>query len=89
MANINLRNLNVEMHYQPGWYSDKDLFLNLLNTSALDIQDMLILARLYIKYQPILNKYKLLYSCFQYLLGKVNCSKIDDLYLITRNQYTK
>lgn len=88
MPNINLINLDVEMHYKPGWYSDKDLFINLLNTSLLDMQDMLILARLYIKYQPILNKCEL-YSCFQYLLSKVNCFTIDDLYFITRNQYTK
>jgi hypothetical protein len=74
------------MQYKPAWYTDQKTFINLLTLQELTNDDLLILARLYIKYQPITNKYELK-SCFKYLLKKANCQTIDDLYIMTRKQY--
>jgi len=83
---INIKALSREMQYKAAWYFDQVLFLKLLDSPELQVQDLITIARLYIKYQPFSNKCELK-CCFQYLLKKAKCNTINDLYTITRNKY--
>lgn len=85
---INIQALYKEMHYKPAWYLDKDIFIYLLNLSEFKTQDLLTLARLYIKYQPKTEKCELK-KYFKYLLHKNNYLTIYDLYRVTRTIYLK
>jgi predicted membrane channel-forming protein YqfA (hemolysin III family) len=84
---INIEALNKEMYYKPSWYLDKNIFIYLLGVSDFTTEDIFTIARLYIKYKPIKNQYEL-QIFFQYLLKKINCTNISDVYNITRNNYS-
>lgn len=88
LKKINIQALYKEMHYKPGWYLDKDIFIYLLNLSEFKTKDLLTLARLYIKYQPRTEKCELK-KYFTYLLNKNHFSTIYDLYTVTRTIYLK
>lgn len=55
--NINIKKLNKELHYHPPWLKDKPSFIRLLNQSYFTNQDIILFARLYVKYSHI--------HCFQ------------------------
>ena len=84
---INIEALNKEMYYKPSWYLDKNIFVYLLSLSDFTTEDIFTIARLYIKYKPVKNQYEL-QIFFKNLLKKINCTNINDVYNITRNNYS-
>lgn len=55
--NINIKKLNKELRDHPPWLKDKPIFIRFLNQSYFTNQDIILFARLYVKYSHI--------HCFQ------------------------
>ena len=85
---INIHLLDQELYYNPPWYHDRAIFIELLNKSYLTDNDILKLARIYIKYYHIHNrKTNELNRYFTYMLNRKNISNRINLFKKTKKIY--
>lgn len=80
---LNLSHLDKEMIYEPLWPKDRCVFINMLHSSKLTEQELLDLARLYIRYQHISHRYETR-KIFKVLLKKSSYSSFHELNLKTK-----
>lgn len=85
---MNIRKLHKELYHHPPWPQDKSEFVRLAKLSNFTNGDIIIFARLYIKYSHIhcfhvseLNNY------FQYVLKKMNLNTPRKLFQKTNKIY--
>lgn len=85
---LNINKLNKELFYHPHWPEDQKSCLQLLDQSSFTNEDILLLARLYIKYSHLhyftlseLTKY------FKYMLQKTQIYNHNNLFKKTREIY--
>ena len=88
--NINIKQLNKELHYHPPWLKDRPVFIRLLNQSHFTNTDIILFARLYIKYSHIhcfqvseLTKY------FKSMLVKMKIHNSEKLFCKTQVIYNQ
>jgi len=87
---VNLVKLNRQLHYHPPWQEDIVIFKKLLDQSSFKDEDIVLFARLYVKYSHLhcfsvneLTKY------FNYMLHKMQIYNRRNLFNITKNIYNK
>jgi hypothetical protein len=87
---IDISKLNLEMYYEPSWPEDKPIFLNLIRDVQLEDLDhiILVIARLHIRYQHIIHR-KEIQKSFIYLLKRVKCSNVEELYNLAYSIYNR
>ena len=85
---LNIHKLNKELFYHPHWPEDQKSCLQLLYQSSFTDEDIVLLARLYVKYSHLhcftlseLTKY------FQYMLQKTQIYNHKNLFKRTREIY--
>jgi len=87
---VNLIKLNKQLHYHPPWQEDVLIFTKLLNKSNFKDEDVILFARLYVKYSHIhcfhVNE---LSNYFNYMLHKMQIHSSKNLFHITKNIYEK
>lgn len=85
---VNLIKLNKELHYHPAWIKDKKFMTRLLYKSSFTDSDILILARLYIKYNHLhyLQNNELA-NYFNYILQKMQFHTSQSLFQKTHKIY--
>ena len=85
---MDLNKLNTELYYHPPWPKDKSSFIKLLHQSNFTNKDLLLFAKLYVKYSHIhcFNKNELrLY--FKHMFVKMKIESQDKLFEITNTIY--
>lgn len=89
-TNMNIHKLHKELYYHPPWIKDKPTFIKLLVQKSFSNQDIVTLARLYVKYSHLhcfqigeLNNY------FRYMLVKMNLNTPSKLFETTHKIYTE
>lgn len=87
---LNLIKLNKQLHYHPPWQEDQLIFKKLLDKSNFKDEDIILFARLYVKYSHLhcfdeneLSNY------FNYMLQKMQIYSSINLFNITKNIYKK
>lgn len=85
---VNTYQLNQELYYNPAWYRDRETFMSLLNKSSLTENDILKLARLYVKYDHTHNrKTNELNRYFLYMFNKLNIYSSRQFFEKTKKIY--
>lgn len=88
--NVNTKKLNSELHYHPPWPEDKPIFMRLLTQSHFTDDDILLFARLYVKYSHIhCFTISELTNYFKYMLIKMQIYSSDKLFDRTKFIYTR
>ena len=87
---VNISKLKKELYYHPAWAEDQDIFLKFLYQSNFSEQDIIVLARLYVKYSHIhcFQKSELT-NYFNCLLHKMQIHSPKNLFRATHNIYAK
>jgi len=87
---VNLVKLNKQLHYHPPWQEDMIIFIKLLNQSNFKDDDIILFARLYVKYSHLhcFNTNELS-NYFNYMLQKMQIQSSNKLFNITKNIYNK
>lgn len=87
---VNAQQLQKELYYHPAWSEDRDIFMKFLNKSYFSDQDLIILARLYVKYSHIhcFQKSELT-SYFNYILRKMQMHDSQELFNRAHSIYKK
>ena len=76
------------MYYHPGWHRDQKFFLKLLKQKQINDQDIIKLARLYIKYNNIHScSKKELNQYFVLIFQKISVANYKELYSKTQKIY--
>lgn len=87
---VNLTKLNKMLHYHPPWEEDKIIFKKLFHQSNFKDEDIVLFARLYVKYSHLhcfdLNE---LTKYFNYMLNKMQIDNSINLFHITKKIYNK
>ena len=85
---VNLNRLNKDLYYHPAWAEDKKVLIPLIYQSSFTDSDILIFARLYVKYSHLhcfqvseLTKY------FNHMLQKMQLYTSQSLFQKTNNIY--
>lgn len=85
---MNISKLYKELYDHPPWRKDKNTFMRLLKSSHFTDEDIIIFARLYVKYSHLhcfhINE---LHNYFQYILQKMNFSNPAELFKKTNKIY--
>ena len=85
---INLTKLNQELYYHPPWPQDKHTFIRLLNQSQFTNNDIILFARLYVKYSHIhCFQISELTEYFKYMLIKMQIYNPQKLFEKTQTIY--
>ncbi len=87
---INIGKLKKELYYHPAWAEDQDVFFRFLRQSSFSDKDIIIFARLYVKYSHIhcFQESQLTYY-FNYMLEKMQIYTSKQLFKKTNNIYAK
>ena len=87
---INIRQLKKELYYHPAWAEDQHTFLRFLQRSCFSDEDVIVFARLYVKYSHIhCFQNTELTNYFNYMLQKMQINTSENLFKITNNIYAK
>jgi len=85
---MNISKLHKELYHHPPWPKDKKTFIRLLKLSVFTNEDIIIFARLYVKYSHIhcfrINE---LQNYFNYILKKMNFNNSTELFNKTNKIY--
>ena len=85
---VNLKKLNQQLYYHPPWQEDKPIFLAFLQKSSFSNQDIILFARLYVKYSHLhCSKSNELANYFSYILKKMQINDSNNLFSKTHNIY--
>ena len=88
--NVNIKKLNTELYYHPPWQEDKPVFMKLLNQSHFTDDDIILFARLYVKYSHIhCFQISELTNYFKYMLIKMKISSSKKLFEKTKLIYSR
>lgn len=87
---VNISKLKKELYYHPAWAEDEHIFLKFLRQSYFSDQDIIIFARLYVKYSHIhcFQNSQLTYY-FNYMLEKMKIYTSKNLFKKTHNIYAR
>jgi len=87
---VNLIKLNKQLYYHPPWQEDKIIFTKLFRKSNFQDEDIILFARLYVKYSHLhCFDYNELTKYFNYMLQKMQIHNSINLFNITKNIYNK
>ena len=87
---VNIRKLRKELYYHPGWEEDQHIFLRFLHQSYFSDKDIIVFARLYVKYSHIHCFHdSQLTSYFNYMLQKMQIHTSKNLFNKTNSIYEK
>lgn len=85
---FNIHKLNQELHYHPPWSEDKTTFINLLTQNSFTDDDIILFARLYVKYSHLHCFYiSELTHYFTYMLKKMQIYNSTELFRKTKIIY--
>lgn len=88
--NINIKRLNKELHYHPPWPKDKPIFIRFLNQSHFTNKDIILFARLYVKYSHIhCFQTNELTNYFKSILIKMKIDNPKELFNKTQSIYSQ
>jgi hypothetical protein len=87
---VNISKLKKEMFYHPAWAEDKDTFIDFLYQSNFSNNDIIVFARLYVKYSHIHCFHKTeLTNYFNYMLKKMQIPNSRKLFSKTHDIYSR
>lgn len=87
---VNINKLKKEMFYHPAWAEDKDTFIGFLYQSSFSNNDIIVFARLYVKYSHIHCFHRTeLTNYFNYMLKKMQIPTATKLFSKTHAIYRK
>lgn len=85
---VNLTKLNKYLYYHPAWAKDKKLMTSLMHQSSFTDSDILVFARLYVKYSHLhcfeVNE---LTNYFNYILQRMELYTPESLFKKTNKIY--
>lgn len=85
---VNVNKLKKELFYHPAWAEDKETFLNFLRQSSFSNNDIVLFARLYVKYSHIHCFHATeLTNYFNYMLIKMQMYTAKKLFSKTHEIY--
>lgn len=87
---LEIKKLKKELYYHPAWAEDEDIFLKFLRQSYFSNKDIIIFARLYVKYSHIhcFQDSQLTYY-FSHILNKMELYNSKNLFKKTHSIYAK
>lgn len=88
--NANIKALNKELYYHPPWIEDKPIFIKFLHKSHFTDKDIILFARLYVKYSHIhCFQTSELTNYFKDILTKMKIGSSEELFNKTHIIYSQ
>ena len=88
--NIDIKKLNKELYYHPPWREDKPVFIKFLTQSHFTDNDIILFARLYVKYSHIhCFQTNELTNYFQFMFIKMKLNNSEELFSKTQIIYSQ